>query len=85
MKKEERRLRAKLQLQQGEDDSGEDEDEAEEEDDEDGAGWGTRKRAYYDADEVSHQPYTLAQYILGRNSLKGARFMFYQDMAKPED
>ena len=51
MKREERRLRAKLQLRQGEDDLEDDDEEADEEDEED-AGWGTRKRAYYDADEV---------------------------------
>ena len=56
MKREERRLRAKLQLRQGEDDSGEEEDEADEGDDEEGAGWGARKRAYYDADEVGQPP-----------------------------
>lgn len=48
VKKQEKRLRAKLQLQQGEDEDLEDQDE---EDDEDGALWGAKKRAYYDADE----------------------------------
>ena len=56
VKREEKRLRAKLQLRQGEDDLEEDEDEADEEDDEEDAGWGIRKRAYYDADEVRRQP-----------------------------
>ena len=46
-------MRAKLQLQQGEHDDleGNDEDEDEDEDEE-AAGWGAKKRAYYDADEV---------------------------------
>ncbi|KAK9904141.1 hypothetical protein WJX75_005357 [Coccomyxa subellipsoidea] len=48
LKKQEKRLRAKLQLQQGE---GEDLEDQDEEDDEDGALWGAKKRAYYDADE----------------------------------
>ena len=62
VKKEERRLRAKLQLRQGEDESEEDEDEADEEDGEEGAGWGARKRAYYDADEVRYQPRTASMF-----------------------
>ena len=46
-------MRAKLQLRQGEHDDleGDDEDEDEDEDEE-AAGWGAKKRAYYDADEV---------------------------------
>lgn len=53
MKREEKRLRAKLQLRQGEHDGLEDDEEEEDdEEDEEGAGWGTKKRAYYDADEV---------------------------------
>ena len=51
MKREEKRLRAKLQLQQGEHDDLEGDDEDEDEDEE-AAGWGAGKRAYYDADEV---------------------------------
>ena len=53
VKKQEKRLRAKLQLQQGEDDDLEDQ---EGEADEDDMLWGAKKRAYYDADEqVRHQ------------------------------
>ena len=56
VKREEKRLRAKLQLRQGEDDLGDDDEEEDTEEDEEGAGWGTKKRVYYDADGVSSLP-----------------------------
>ncbi len=48
VKKQEKRLRAKLQLQKGEDEDLDDQDEEAEEDE---RLWGAKKRAYYDADE----------------------------------
>ncbi len=71
VKREEKRLRAKLQLRQGEDDPGDDDEEEDTEEDEEGAGWGTKKRVYYDADGVSSLP--IKEYCMPSLGTQGAQ------------
>ena len=74
VKREEKRLRAKLQLRQGEDDLGDDDEEEGTEEDEEGAGWGTKKRIYYDADGVSSLP--LKEYCMPSLGTQGAQSIY---------
>lgn len=51
VERQERALRSRLQLQQGEDSDSEDEPEGTK-----GAGWGSKKRAYYEDNQVNLAP-----------------------------